>query len=120
MTTRTATTAEVLTASDASSQLALQPPGVGDAVAMLAAGVKLQRGDKVGTSYADAERLVQTVGNLLLAIDQAASYMRETGNSPQEVLGVYEGNEVLEVSKGDAEYLKRRLVDTEIDPFVGQ
>ena len=104
MTTRTATTADVLTASEASSQLALQPPEVGDAVAMLSAGAKLQQGDTGESNRADAERLVQSVGNLPLAIDQAASYMRETGNSPQEVLSVYKSSEVLEVSEGDAEY----------------
>ena len=99
MTTRTATTADMLTASNASSQLALQPPGTGDAIAMLLAGAHLQRG-----SMEDAQRLVQTVGRLPLAIDQAASYMQQTGNSPQEVLGVYKSNEVVEVIVKDFKY----------------
>ncbi len=104
MTTRTATIADVLTASGASSQLALQPPRISDAVAMLLAGAKLEREGREEASHADAKRLVQSVGNLPLAIDQAASYMRETGNSPQEALDVYKNDEVLEVSEENAIY----------------
>ena len=98
ITTRVATIADIFTASGASSQLALQPPGIGDAIAMLSAGAKLERGGREEASYIDAKRLVQSVGSLPLAIDQAASYMRETGSSAQEVLDVYKSDEVTEVS----------------------
>lgn len=97
MTTRTATVADMFTASEASSQLALRPPGTGDAVAMLSAGTKVEREGGEESSHGDAERLVQSVGNLPLAIDQAASYMRVNGSSPQEALGVYNSDEVPEV-----------------------
>ena len=99
MTTRTAKIADVLTAPGEKSQLALQPPGIGDAVAMLLAGVKLEREGKKEASHADAKHLVQSVGILPLAIDQAASYMRETGSGSGEVLGIYKGDEVHEVSE---------------------
>ena len=85
--------------------MALQPPGIGDTVAMLSAGAKLKREGREESSRADAERLVRSVGNLPLAIDQAASYMRETEGSPQDVLDVYTSNEVPEVSKGNSKYI---------------
>ena len=69
MTARTATIADMFTASGASSQLALQPPRTSDAVAMLSAGAKLRREDGEEATHADAARLVQSVGNLPLAID---------------------------------------------------
>jgi len=98
-TTRTKKIADVFTGPGNLSQLALQPPGMGDAVAMLSAGAGIERESGGEASYADAEQVVRSVGNLPLAIDQAASYMRETGSSPQEVLNVYESEEVIEVNK---------------------
>ncbi|KAK3166744.1 hypothetical protein OEA41_009869 [Lepraria neglecta] len=97
ITTRTARIADVFNASGALSQLALQPPGIGDAVAMLSAGVNLEREGKEEVSYTDAKRLVQLVGKLPLAIDQAASYMRETGSGLQEVLDIYKSDEAPEI-----------------------
>lgn len=99
MTTRVATITERYTASGGSSQLALQAPGIDDAVAMLSVIAKLEREGKEAANHTDAERLVRSVGSLPLAVDQAASYMRETGCSYQEVLDVYKGDEVLEVRK---------------------
>ena len=104
MTTRTATIADAFTASTASSQLALQPPVISDAVAMLSNGAKLGRGGMEEVSHADAERLVRSVGNLPLAIDQAASYLRETGSSPQNVLDLHTSDEVPEVSEEDGKH----------------
>ncbi|KAK3166743.1 hypothetical protein OEA41_009868 [Lepraria neglecta] len=106
MTTRTATIADVFTASGASSQLALQSPGIGDAVAMLSAGVNLEREGREEVSHADAERLVQLVRKLPLAIDQAASYMRETGSGLQEVLDIYKSDKAPEASKSNGKYLE--------------
>ena len=106
MTTRTATIAELFSTSEALSQMALQPPGIGDAVAMLSAGAKMKREGREESSREDAERLVRSVGNLPLAIDQAASYMRETGGSPREVLDVYASDEVPEVSHGNPKYVR--------------
>lgn len=54
-TTRTAKTAEVFTAPGESSQLALQPLGISDAVAILSAGAGTEREGRREASYADAE-----------------------------------------------------------------
>ena len=97
-TARTTKIADVFTAPEELSQLVLQPPGIGDAVAMLSAGAGMERQGGGEASFADAEQVVRSVENLPLAIDQAASYMRDTGSSPQEVLNVYESEEVIEVS----------------------
>ena len=104
MTTRMATIADMFTASGVPSQLALQVPGVGDAVAMLSAGAGADGKGRTEGSHTDAERLVQTVGNLPLAIDQAASYMRETGSSPREMLDIYHSDDALEVSKRNSKH----------------
>lgn len=53
---------------------------------------------------ADMERLVRCVGNLPLAIDQAASYIRDTGSSPEEILGIYKSEEVMEVNGKTGQY----------------
>ena len=82
VTTRTAAIAEILTAVEVSSRLALQTPGIGDAITMLSAGAQQEREGRDGSSGTDTKRLVQSVGHLPLAIDQAASYMRETGSNP--------------------------------------
>ena len=105
MTTRVATIADLFTASEASSQLALQPPGIGDAVAMLSAGAKLERVEgRKEASHADAERLVRSVSNLPLAIDQAASYIRETGSKVQKVLDVYQSEKAPEVRDNNGKH----------------
>ena len=105
MTTRIATVAERFTASGGSSRLALQSPRIDDAVAILSAGAKLEQEDMEDVSRADAERLVRSVGNLPLAIDQAASYMRENRSSAQEVLDIYQSDEVTGVSQKNRKYL---------------
>ena len=79
MTTRVAATADRLTASGGSSQLALQSLGLDDAIAMLLAGALLEQEGREGTRDMTIERLVRSVGSLPLAIDQAASFIRETG-----------------------------------------
>lgn len=117
-TTRTAKTAEVFTAPGESSQLALQPPGIGDAVAMLSAGAGIERESRREASYTDAEQVVRSVGNLPLAIDQAASYMRDTGSSPKELLDLYKSEEAVEV-RTDHESLGVKA-DDKLDPFMGE
>lgn len=73
MTTRIATIAERYTALGGSPLLALQPPEIDDAVAILSAAAELEQESMEEVGRADAERLVRSVGNLPLAIDQAAS-----------------------------------------------
>lgn len=104
MTTRTATVANVFMAWGRTAQLALQPPKIGDAAAMLSTGANLEREGREEASHADTERLVRSVENLPLAIDQAAFYMRETGSSPQEVLDVSTNDEALELSEENGKY----------------
>ena len=93
-TTRTATIAESCIIQGKSLTIALQPPGIDDEVAMFAAGAEIDGENTRGASGADLERLVQSVGNLPLAIDQAASYMKDYGSSTVELL---ESGEVIEV-----------------------
>ena len=102
MTTRLATMAERYTASGGLSQLSLHPPEIGDAVAMLSAGANLEREDRDEVNRVDAERLIRSVGSLPLAIDQAASYIRETKSNLREVLEIYNSDEVPEVSEGNS------------------
>lgn len=65
---------------------------------MLAAGAELGRASTEKASYADLERLVRSVGNLPLAIDQAASYIKSYESSPKELLNLYESEEIVEVT----------------------
>ena len=58
MTTRTAAIADLFTALEASSQLALRPPGIEDAVIMLSTGAQLAQGDIAEVNTANAGRLV--------------------------------------------------------------
>ena len=73
---------------------------------MLSAGARLEREGREKSSRADAECLVRSIGNLPLAINQAASYMREIGHSFQEeVLGIYKSDEASSVRKENGRYL---------------
>ena len=96
-TTRTALIAESCTISSKSLTIALHPPGPHDAVKMLAAGAGRGGEGTEDASYADLEPLVQSVGHLPLAIDQAASYLKESGSSTKELLDLYHSEEIMEV-----------------------
>jgi len=101
-TTRTATIAESCAIPGKTLTIALQPPRIDDAVAMLAAGADMDGVSREEASYADLERLVRSVGNLPLAIDQAASYLKGYG-STKELLDLYNSEEIMEViGKHDA------------------
>ncbi|KAL6713032.1 hypothetical protein ACLMJK_009428 [Lecanora helva] len=115
ITTRRATFVDIFIAWGISSQLALQPLATDDAVAMLSAGARLEQKKRSETSYIDAERLVRSVGNLPLAIDQAASYMRENGSEPQEVLNIYKSDEISEILSWEndlSQYEEKSVVAT--------
>lgn len=96
-TTRTGTIADSCTIPDQSLPIALQPPGNDDAIAMLAAGAEMGGGSTDEASNADLERIVRSVGNLPLAIDQAASYMKDSASSAKELLDLYNSEEKIEV-----------------------
>lgn len=99
-TTRTAKIAEVFATSGELSQLALQPPEIQDAVAMLSTGASSERDGTSEVSYADAVQVVRSVGALPLAIDQVASYLRDTGSSVNDILELYRAENAFEVGKG--------------------
>ncbi|KAL8874887.1 MAG: hypothetical protein Q9198_006681 [Flavoplaca austrocitrina] len=64
---------------------------------MLAAGARRGGEGTEDASYADLEPLVRSVGHLPLAIDQAASYLKESGSSTKELLDLYQSQEIIEV-----------------------
>ena len=105
-TTRTAEVAELCTISGQSLMIALQPPGIDDAVAMLAAGADIGEASREKASYADLKRLVRSVGNLPLAIDQAASYIKGYGSNMKEMLDLYKSDEVVEVIREQGKDLR--------------
>ena len=97
LTTRTATIAELCIIPGKSLMIALRPPGIDDAVAMLAARAEMDGGSIERANNTDLERLVKAVGNLPLAIDQAALYLKGYGGSTKELLDMYKSEEVIEV-----------------------
>ncbi len=103
-TTRTATIADSFTILEQSLTIALQPPGIDDAVAMLTAGAEMGGGKTKKASNADLECLVRSVGNLPLAIDQAASYIKGYASSTKELLDLYKSEEIVEV------FAKHRII----------
>jgi hypothetical protein len=64
---------------------------------MLAIGAGKGGGSIEEASNADLESLVRAVGNLPLAIDQAASYMKGYASSTKELLDLYKSEEIMEV-----------------------
>jgi len=96
-TTRTATIAGLCSIPDQSLTIALQPPGIDDSVAMLTVGAEMGAGSTEEASNADIECLVRSVGNLPLAIDQAASYIKGYASSTKELLDLYKSEEIMEV-----------------------
>jgi len=103
-TTRTATIADSFTIPNQSLTIALQPPGIDDAVAMLTAGAEMGGGKTKKASNADLECLVRSMGNLPLAIDQAASYIKGYASSTKELLDLYKSEEIVEV------FVKHRII----------
>ncbi|KAL8666768.1 MAG: hypothetical protein Q9202_001306 [Teloschistes flavicans] len=97
LTTRTTAIAELCAIPGKSLMITLQPPGTKDAVAMLAAGAEIDGGRIERAEYTDLERLVHGVGNLPLAIDQAASYLKGYESSAKNLLDLYQSEEVMEV-----------------------
>lgn len=107
-TTRTATIADSCTIPDQSLTIALQPPGIDDAIATLAAGAEMGGESRNEVSNADLERLVRSVGDLPLAIDQAASYSKGYASSMKELLDLYKSEETMEVTgKHDIDFKTR-------------
>ena len=96
-TMRTASIAESCAIPSKTLKINIKPPGTDDAVAMLAAGAEIGGAIRKEACYPDFERLVRSVGDLPLAIDQAASYIKGYGSSMKELLDLYKSEEVVEV-----------------------
>lgn len=103
-TTRIVTIANSFTILDQSLTIALQLSGIDDAVAMLTARVEMGGGKTKKASNADLECLVRSMGNLPLAIDQAASYIKGYASSTKELLDLYKSEEIVEV------FAKHRII----------
>ena len=117
-TTRTAKIAEVFATSVGLSQLALQPPGIQDAVAMLSAGAGLEGDGTQEVNNIDAKQVVRSVGALPLAIDQAASYLRDTGSNLNEILKMYKSEVACEV--GREHHIWGQQADHKLVPRLGE
>jgi hypothetical protein len=94
MTTRTKAVAESLAAASGIKHgiLALEQPSSDDAVALLLASA--EKDSKSDPSLLDtAEGIVQSIGCLPLAVDQAASYLKESGCSGKELLDIYKSEQ---------------------------
>ena len=76
-----------------------------DAIAMFSIGAEMDRESIEEAGRMHMEHLVRCVGNLPLAIDQAASYIRDTGSSLEEILGIYKGEEVMEMNGKTGQYI---------------
>ncbi|KAL8907713.1 MAG: hypothetical protein Q9171_005754 [Xanthocarpia ochracea] len=120
LTTRTAAIAESCTIPGKSLVIALQPPGTDDAVAMLAARSEMDSGTIERANNTDLERLVKAVGNLPLAIDQAASYLKGYEGSTKGLLDLYKSEEAMEFLSWEndlSRYEERSVVATFMPPL---
>ena len=100
-TTRSEKVAALLSEVSKVHKLALQPPGIDDAITVLLADAKRGTESLDQASRTDLESLITCVGSLPLAINQAASYMRETRSSAKDVLHIYKTEEAGEVWKAE-------------------
>ena len=82
-------------------KIALQPPSIEDAITLLFADANREREYQDQDILVDVKSLVGSVGSLPLAINQAASYMRESGSSAKDLLDIYKNEEVDEVNEPD-------------------
>ena len=99
VTAHQSTVAEALPGADTSRRIALKTLHSSDAEVLLLKGAHKERAlDAKGNDALSVQRLVQKIGFLPLAIEQAASFMRENGNSAWEVFQMYENDTVDEVS----------------------
>ena len=96
-TTRSEKVAEVLTTAfgERQTKTALKSLNVDEASALLLRVANLE-GKQGGQ---DVLRFVNSIGRLPLTIDQAASFMKESGMSAQEMFNIYKSETVGEVSK---------------------
>lgn len=100
LTTRSESLAETLAgaAGQRHTCLELKPPDLGDAITLLLEGAGLDTESRAEQSARrKAEELVKSVGCLPLAIDQASSFMKESGKDLDDLLQLYKGEQKIEV-----------------------
>jgi Cdc6-like AAA superfamily ATPase len=95
-TTRTADLADALagTAGERNSSIELQTPNLSDATRMLLCCAGIEESFNVSK----AQGVVNSVGRLPLAVDQAASFMKQTHASFDDLLDIYSGEQKSQVS----------------------
>ena len=100
-TTRSDRVALALAAQDVHRQqtLELRPPSPKEATDLLFRGSGLAEQSLDPSWNSQAEELVNSIGRLPLAINQATSFMKQTGYSVGDLLGLYKSEHKLEVSK---------------------
>ena len=69
--------------------LALQSSEISDAITMLAIEVEISEKSTMKASYTDLKRLVQSMRNLSLTINKAASYIKSYKSSTKKLLAIY-------------------------------
>ena len=99
-TTRTETVADLVVTvfGKVHEKIALQPPNIDDALTILLGGAEIESAELKESSFASMRSLIKSVGSLPLAIDQAASFMKESGNSAEKVVEIYKTKEAGDVS----------------------
>jgi hypothetical protein len=95
-TTRTEDLADALagTAGERNSSIELQTPSLSDATRMLLRSA----GFEESFNFSKAQEVVNFVGRLPLAVDQAASFMKQTHGSFDDLLNIYSGKQKSQVS----------------------
>ena len=91
MTTRTEHVAESMAEAFGERHpcIGLRAPDIDDAVTLLLRAARFREESQETTEFLEAKQLVKSIGCLPLAVDQAASFIRESGNSINEVLKIY-------------------------------
>lgn len=99
ITTRTKHVAESMTVAFGKqhSYIGLDVPSVDDAVALLLRTAEIDRERLGQTGLQEAREVVKSIGRLPLAVDQAASFMKESGNDISDVLNIYRSEQVDQV-----------------------
>jgi hypothetical protein len=66
---------------------------------MLATETEMKEESTTKANYADFERLVRSMRNLSLAIDQAASYIKNYESSTKKLLDLYQSEKIMKMMK---------------------
>ena len=88
----------------------LQSSKINDAITMFAIEIEMSEKSTTKINYADFERLVRSMRNLSLTIDQIASYIKNYENSTKKLLDLYQSEKIMKmIEKHDKN--SREIVD---------